>query len=325
MSAVRCLPVKEVDRMSHRATRCLLGALVLAGAVLAAPTAAHAQEISPLTPVSSAVAGKGANTYWTPQRMRTAVDADVLAPPAAATANTPVAPITEVHRVKPATPKPGTVRPSIAATSSIGRIFFSVNGGNYACSGSSVNSDSGQLVLTAGHCVFDVSSRQWASNFVYIPGYNGGAPYGQWNAAVLTTFAGFTQGDGRLDTAFVVVTGPGKLRDTVGANGISTGYTSFDGPLLTMGYPPNSPNNQYYCQATATIDVNQGYVFMPCSQGPGASGSPILQDFNDSIGLGTNVSDLTLLITSGNTTSNAGPIFTDATWNLYQSVQGTTA
>jgi V8-like Glu-specific endopeptidase len=311
--------------MSHRTARSLLGVLALAGAVLAAPAAAHAQGISPLTPVSSTVSGKSSNTYWTPQRMRSAVDADVLAPPAAATPNTPAAPSTEAHRVAPATPEPGTVRPSIAATSSIGRVFFSVNGGSYACSGSSVNSDSGQLVLTAGHCVFDVSSQQWASNFVYIPGYNGSAPYGQWNAAVLTTFAGFTQGDGRLDTAFAVVTGPGKLRDTVGANGIATGYTGFDGPLLTMGYPPNSPNNQYYCQATATIDTNQGYVFMPCSQGPGASGSPILEDYNDSIGLGTNVSDLTLLITSGTSSSNAGPIFTDGTWSLYESIQGTTA
>ena len=92
-----------------------------------------------------------------------------------------------------------------------------------------------------------------------------------------------------------------------------------------MGYPPNSPDNQYYCQATATIDTGQGFVFMPCSQGPGASGSPILQDFNDSIGLCTDVSDLTLLITSGDSTSNAGPIFTDSTWSLYESVQGTTA
>jgi V8-like Glu-specific endopeptidase len=314
--------MKEVDRMTHRTAHSLLGALVLAGAVLAVPAAAQAQTISPLSPVSSTAASTTSHNYWTSERMRTAVDADALAPSAGAVPDIPAAPSTAVHRIAPATPKAGAVRPAIGVTSSIGRIFFSVNGGNYACSGSSVNSDSGQLVLTAGHCVFDVSSQQWASNFVYIPGYNGGAPYGQWNAATMTTFAAFTQGDSRYDTAFVVVTGPGKLRDTVGANGIATGYSGFDGPLLTMGYPPNSPNNQYYCQGTATIDTNQGFVFLPCTQGPGASGSPILQDYNDSIGLGTDVSDLTLLWSDNR---NSGPLFTDATWSLYESIQGTTA
>ncbi|MGH3417948.1 MAG: trypsin-like serine peptidase [Actinocrinis sp.] len=208
-------------------------------------------------------------------------------------------------------------------TPAIGKIFFSVGGGDYACSGSSVNSSSGELVLTAGHCVYSVSLQSWVSNFVYIPAYsNGNAPYGTWSGVSMATFAGFAgSGDSTLDTGYVAVRGPSNLVATVGGMGFGAGYTSFADPLFTMGYPSASPQNQAWCDATATINTSDGLIFMPCSQGPGASGSGMLDQYDTNSGLGTDVSDLTLIWSySDGTTANSGPIFGDAQWNEYLSM-----
>jgi V8-like Glu-specific endopeptidase len=221
----------------------------------------------------------------------------------------------------------GTSADTIFVSPAIGKVFFTNNGVGYACSGSSVNSDSGDLVLTAGHCVYNNSSHTWSTNFVFIPGYDddGSAPYGEWTAGVLTTFAGFTQGDLTLDTGFASVSGPGLLRNKVGAMGLLTGYSSVDNPLLVMGYPSFSPYNQYFCEADGTLG-SDGFLHMPCGLTPGSSGSPILEGYDNSNGLGTAVSVMTeiVTVTSGGSTStsNEGPIFTANTWGLYQSIQG---
>jgi len=319
---------------------------------LATASSAHAAQWSPaasaaepkVSHAATAAARSAAVNYWTPARMASAKSADALAPHAqspstAGAAAAPAASAGVVHKVPPvagtyratkaAGPSAGGKASAVAsdtiyATPAIGKVFFSIGNVGYACSGSSVNSDSGELVLTAGHCVYDVAAGAWAGNFVYVPGYDGGAPYGIWSAAILTTFAGYTTGDATLDTGFVAVTGPGNLRNTVGAMGLETGYSSFANPLLTMGYPPNSPNWQYYCLATATVSFGDGFVFMPCAQGPGASGSPILDGFDASTGLGNDASDLTLEWTySDGSHANSGPIFTSQTWSLYESIQGT--
>jgi V8-like Glu-specific endopeptidase len=319
----------------------VLAAVLLAAICLpaAAASAAQAAKPSPYAAASSrvahsAMASTRASTlaYWTPSRLAHAKSADALIPhgkassaPLTAAAAGPVhrvAPVAGAHRasrVAGSKVSPNTIYES----ATIGKIFFSVAGGNWMCSGSSLNSDSGELVLTAGHCIYDVGTQSWVSNFVFIPEYaNGSMPYGEWTGVDLVTFVGFTQGDGTLDTGFVAVSGPGNLRNTVGAMGIVTGYSSVSNPLLTMGYPGQSPNWQYYCEASGTLE-SDGYLHMPCGQQPGASGSPIMQGFDSSTGLGTDVSDLTLeIIYSDGTTANAGPIFTLNTWSLYSGIQG---
>lgn len=216
---------------------------------------------------------------------------------------------------------------TVYVTPAIGKVFFSVGGGDYACSASSVNSASGELVITAGHCVYSVSDQAWSSNFVYIPAYaNGNAPYGTWSSESLATFAGFaSSGDNTLDTGYVAVSGPSNLVATVGGNGVEAGYSSFSDPLFTMGYPSSSPENQAYCYATASINTSDGLVFMPCDQGPGASGSPILDNYDTTSGLGTLASDLTLVWSySDGTTANSGPIWGSTQWNEYLSMGSVT-
>jgi V8-like Glu-specific endopeptidase len=314
-----------------------------ASASAAAAAAALAPVTSPRVASASAAKSRAAVlAYWTPQRLKNAKSGDLLAPKqqntaAAAGATTAgvaqAAPATAVHTVEPvegkvrahlapaprtgASPDLGTVY----VTPAIGKVFFSVGGSDYACSGSSVNSSSGELVLTAGHCVYSVSDQSWVSNFVYIPAYaNGNDPYGIWNGVSMSTFAGFTSsGDDTMDTGYVAVSGPSNLVATVGGMGFGSGYTSFSDPLFTMGYPSASPENQAWCDATATI--TNGLVFLPCSQGPGASGSGILDQYDTTSGLGVDVSDLTLIWSySDGSTANSGPVFGDAQWNEYLSM-----
>ena len=291
-----------------------------------------------LTRTAAAETRAASLAYWTPQRLENAKSADSLAPKAQSSppaAEAPAAPSTGVHQVAPVAGKDkahAVAAPRVGAspdlgtvyvTPAIGKVFFTVGGVGYACSASSVNSASGELVMTAGHCVFSVSLQAWASNFVYIPAYaNGNAPYGTWSGVSMATFAGFaSSGDDTLDTGYVAVSGPGNLVATVGGMGIEAGYTSFADPLFTMGYPAASPENQAYCYATATINTSDGLVFLPCSQGPGASGSPILDNYDTTSGLGTLASDLTLEWGySDGSTANSGPIYGDTQWNEYLSM-----
>ena len=292
-----------------------------------------------LTQTAVAKSRAASIAYWTPQRLENAKNGDVLAPkthstalppatlaPAAATTSHKVAPVAgryKAHAVAAprvgASPDLGTVY----VTPAIGKVFFTVGGGDYACSASSVNSSSGELVITAGHCVYSVEDQSWVSDFVYIPAYaNGNAPYGTWSGESMATFAGFaSSGDDTLDTGYVAVSGPSNLVATVGGNGVEADYSSFSDPLFTMGYPSASPENQAYCYATATVDTSDGLVFMPCDQGPGASGSPMLDNYDTSSGLGTLASDLTLVWSySDGSTANSGPIWGDAQWDEYLSM-----
>jgi V8-like Glu-specific endopeptidase len=324
-------------------------AIALAAAAVPAAQASVAQTApkSPYTAITSprvspAAAAKtraASLAYWTPQRLKNAKSGDLLAPkaqtPSAARATVAQPAATSVHTVAPVEGKYRAHKASAAAagaspdlgtvyvTPAIGKVFFSVGGSDYACSGSSVNSSSGELVLTAGHCVYSVSLQSWVSNFVYIPAYAiGNAPYGTWSGVEMATFSGFISGgDDTLDTGYVAVSGPSNLVATVGGMGFESGYTSFSDPLFTMGYPSASPENQAWCDATATIDTSDGLVFLPCSQGPGASGSPILDQYDTTSGLGIDASDLTLIWSySDGSTANSGPIFTDTQWNEYLSM-----
>jgi V8-like Glu-specific endopeptidase len=61
-----------------------------------------------------------------------------------------------------------------------GRISFSTTGGTSYCSGTSI---SGNVMVTAAHCLYDSTNNRWYSNWVFTPAYrNGSAPYGSFAA-----------------------------------------------------------------------------------------------------------------------------------------------
>lgn len=71
----------------------------------------------------------------------------------------------------------------------VGRLSFQTSSGTAYCSGTSI---SGNVMLTAAHCLYDTTNNRWYSNWVFAPAYRyGSAPYGTFaatNCWVLTTW-----------------------------------------------------------------------------------------------------------------------------------------
>jgi len=74
-------------------------------------------------------------------------------------------------------------RNTIYPNCTVGRIFFMTAEGEFCCSGSVIQPN---IVLTAGHCVYDAGGWSW--NVIFVPGYYYGAePYGSWAANYAAT------------------------------------------------------------------------------------------------------------------------------------------
>ena len=246
--------------------------------------------------VSSHVASdNGAADYWTPERMKNAKSGDILAIKAldrGRLLNLGKAPVTEapgaLKSVEGQQASTDSTAINLKANQSetpvkhIGKIFFTLGGSNYVCSGNSVTAANKSTVSTAGHCVNE-GPGAYATNFVFVPAYlNGSAPYGKWTARALyspTQWA--SNGNMQYDTAFAVMNtlNGQRLADVVGSSGVQfnaargLSYKSFGYPAA----PPFNGESLKSCSGTATNDpynpqfATQG---IPCNMTGGSSGGP---------------------------------------------------
>lgn len=258
-------------------------ALTSAGGASAAPAPPDGHEAPSVAGVT--LNADGAADYWTPERMQSAVSGDALAGKALGRGNRSSAAL--VEKGKPSSTKGTKGKPTIAQSedpvSHIGKVFFTMGGTNYVCSGNAVASTNGSTVATAGHCVNE-GPGAYATNFVFVPAYdNGAAPYGKWTARALyapTQWA--SNGDMTYDTGFAVVnkdSNGDRLTDVVGGSG--TAFNQARGLTYTSyGYPQASPFNGtslFSCTGTATDDPNNpqfGTQGIPCDMTGGSSGGP---------------------------------------------------
>ncbi len=167
----------------------------------------------------------------------------------------------------------------------IGKVFFSLNGSNYVCSGSSIGN---KAVLTAGHCVSDGGKKKWATNWTFVPAYkNGNKPYGTWPAFWLTTFtAWLNNGQWGRDVGFATVTNQGgkTLAKTVGLLGFAWNYSRKQ-HWNVFGYPAGSPwNGEWMVEtqasyATVYAGASPDTTGVGTSQRPGFSGGPWILKF----------------------------------------------
>ncbi|GAA4047474.1 trypsin-like serine peptidase [Agromyces indicus] len=260
----------------------LTGAALVACGLLAVPTAASAAPPTPPPGIDQravpAAEAAAASSYWTAERMRAAIPADVLL--AGKTASTPAS--------KVAAGAPTTYGASATAmvaaeapVSNIGKVFFTLSGKNYVCSGNSVSAANASLVATAAHCVHGGKGK-YATNWVFVPAYeNGSAPYGRWTATTLTAPTQWTRGgDITYDVAFAKVAplNGRTLSATVGATPIAFNQArglAYD----AFGYPAAAPfdgQTLQSCAGTASPDPygqtqSQG---IPCDMTGGSSGGP---------------------------------------------------
>ncbi|MGO4858460.1 trypsin-like serine peptidase [Arthrobacter sp. 2MCAF14] len=311
----------------------LTAAALLALGAGSGATAAPSINNGPDASTASSNSASDGNTadYWTPERMKNAVSGDVLASKALTRAQAavglsglPVSPeqvfsglgsvLTTIEGQKaasPAAPSPAVGRKTNASESSdshIGKVFFTLGGVNYVCSGNSVTSANQSTVSTAGHCLNE-GPGAFASNFTFVPAYlDGAAPYGKWTAkALYTTSQWSSNGNIQYDTGFAVMNtlNGQKLSDVVGASGVQ--FNAARGlAYKSFGYPAASPftgESLKSCSGTAANDPNnpqyntQG---IPCNMTGGSSGGPWFigtsssgyQNSVNSYGYGSNSSNM---------------------------------
>ena len=201
--------------------------------------------------------------YWTPERMVSAVPGDVLIEDNVASARESSVEVGQKKKVSKQSRSP-KVTPTAAQQTPvdhIGKVFFTLDGTDYVCSGNAISSANESTVVTAGHCV-NSGPGAFASRFIFVPAYeNGSAPFGQWDATELYAPTQWTsQGDITYDTGFAIVSSntSATLSDTVGASGVafneSRGLT-----YSAFGYPAAAPftgETLQSCYGTASDDPN---------------------------------------------------------------------
>ncbi len=163
-----------------------------------------------------------------------------------------------------------------------GKIFFRIGADEYSCSGTVVDSKNRNVIFTAGHCVFDLETRNWVQDLVFLPGYkNGQAPLGVFNGGKMVTTNGWKDsGSQSYDIAAVALTQP--IQDSFGARKIHFGADPRNRSYTIYGYP-SAPEGLYdgerliRCDsAFAGVDpgmqVPQPIGATPCDMMQGSSG-----------------------------------------------------
>ena len=336
------------NRRSWPAAGLLAGVVALSLTTVAPAQAATGQAggaAQATTAKATSAAGvASASAYWTTERMARARSGEELAPKASAATAQPAprsgprGSVAPSAATKPLPRKPGTAHSragdvstlAVSASATVGRAFFHnpVNGFDYSCSASALNSGSKELVLTAGHCVHGGAGGTWMTNWVFVPLYNyGSQPYGQWSAKYFTTFNSWiSSSDLNRDVAMVTMwpNASGALVNVVGGNGLAWNW-GFYNPVTILGYPAEYPYDggwQWACQGTTTRFGSEYKVALQCGFTGGSSGSPWLLQYDNNTGLGyANGAMSTLDYSTG---WNRASYFDDSVYNMYASVANLT-
>jgi V8-like Glu-specific endopeptidase len=221
--------------------------------------------------------------------------------------------------------------PVAAAT---GKIFFTLGGQDYVCSGALVGGKHPDVVLTAAHCVTSGprpgGAPRWATNWMFVPGFvDGQSPYGEYTARrflVSPDWSGPESGREQYDTAFVQVTtatvdgGAGAAQPPAGLPVVFA--ADQDAVPLSQtylfGYPsllPYSGLNLNYC--AGPVLASGGSVRTTCGMTAGDSGGPWLAGFSPRSGSGT-IAAVSTYKVSGNARVLYGAVLGPQARALYQ-------
>ncbi|MEV6973629.1 serine protease [Kitasatospora sp. NPDC093806] len=169
---------------------------------------------------------------------------------------------------------PGTtaVAPATPEAATVGALFTgAVQPGDHFCTASVLHSPTGNLLLTAAHCLDDPAGVTFA------PGYRDGrAPYGTWRVTAVHTTAGWSR-DGDQDEDFAILETAAdaagrRIEDVVGGNTLGTDEP-FGTPVRLYGYPAGREQPLLCTNTTGRQSAFQRVVDCPDYPG-GTSGGP---------------------------------------------------
>jgi hypothetical protein len=277
------MPATLVPSLARRSLTALAAAMVLA---CSAVPAARADVIRS----GEAQSPDQVRAFWTQQRMQSAEPLD-LPPVSGATtlAQPAVSSRASGHPVQihstPGTSNVTDFQPGLETSFPQrvhGRVFFTIPNvpGAFSCSGTVVASRLRNVVFTAGHCAYDTGTAQWATNWVFVPGYRDGAePYGEFPASGLIAPEEWAAGNSSYDVAIAQLSSP--LEDLIGARGIAfnkapnTAYKIFGYPAEPV--PDYDGERLIECDAPFYgVELSSSHPFStiayPCNMTHGASG-----------------------------------------------------
>lgn len=181
----------------------------------------------------------------------------------------------------------------------IGRLSFRTPSGTSYCSGTSI---SGNVMLTAAHCLYDTTNNRWYSNWVFTPAYrNGSAPYGSFAAQqcwVLTAWVNLSgsysiSSWARHDVGVCKMGNNSSgqtMNNAVGWMG-RTWNASYISHFHNLGYPFRNYNNNLLPNAGLYLRtcVAESFQYttetlgMGCDLGGGISGGPWMVSYTPGV------------------------------------------
>lgn len=173
--------------------------------------------------------------------------------------------------------------PSTVPGRMVGKLFFTISGRPYTCSGSVVEAVNRSVVWTAGHCVAE--RGKFFANWIFVPGYrDGAAPYGRWvprpGGSSISPSRWVDERDGRYDLAAVVVATNGDegVADRVGALPIVFDQMPESGqPVRILGYPGRAPfdgSDLEQCTGQVAERDEPPYINGPADDGSSTAAEP---------------------------------------------------
>jgi hypothetical protein len=265
---------------------------------------------------ANVTAAQALAAYWTPARMAAAKPIEESESYKAAIKRLDAMGVPEVApNVGPATqvkPAPGAVKYTGGTVSPMaanpnfpvghptgrtsGKAFFNTPFGGGACSGTIINSEGGNTVWTAGHCVNQGAGGAWFTNWVFVPNYDidlaNPAPYGTWTSNALWSLCGWTcpgWGDFTYDMAVAIMNtnfGGWHIVHYLGGQGlrINYGVGQWENSFGYPSEPPFSGGHLWQCWGSNFWEVVNGTTQIPCDMNRGSSGGGWLHGWDGNWG-----------------------------------------
>lgn len=181
----------------------------------------------------------------------------------------------------------------------VGRLSFLTPNGTSYCSATAI---SGNVMLTAAHCVYDTTNNRWYSGWVFTPAYRAGsAPFGSFAASSCTVLTAWVNLSGsfsitgwtKYDLAVCKMRNNSAgqtLNAAVGFMGRQWNY-GYVRHYYNLGYPWKNYQNTTMSNAglylrtcvAESFSLTTDTLGMGCYYGPGISGGPWMVGYQPNV------------------------------------------